>query len=364
MSTQQHNVFLKKIMSLPTFNLELSSGEREVHLFANGNMQVCIIVNIQAATDNEEVVTLSTEQLDSIELVDKTTDKKLSGEWEYSSEENDYRHHLPGRSITRDTNLSYERDAISDEPKPQKKIYWLKTKKSEIITIMARVTLDGKTYSSDDYHHKGSHIVVTGHEPIIYHSDSLEPVIEETVTSGTYGVKQTITTYSLFGTNTQITFQYPQWTQNNYYLLPKKSQGYAVHDVEIRNTINDEDTLKYDYRRFTHHTRSNNLYLWFLWGTYNAERTAGAAYQVLEFDDPHGTSSFKWEATPQEKIVTTTRTDAISLSRLYFESPRPDFWVDEADQIPQFKFRDIYGNESVFLKVIMDNADSFHLQEG
>ncbi|MEQ1976567.1 hypothetical protein [Xenorhabdus sp. SGI240] len=364
MITQQHTGFLGKNINLPTFNLELSSGEREAHLFANGNMQVCIIINIQAATANEEVVTLSTEQLDSIELVNKITNEKLSGEWEYSSEENAYHHQFPGRSITRDTNFSYERDAISDDSKPQKKIYWLKTKKSEVIEIIARVTLDGKTYSSDDYHHKGSHIVVKGHEPIIYHSDSLELIIEERVASGTYEVKLTMTTYDIFGEHTHIKFEYPEWTQNNYYLLPKKSHGYAVHDVEIRNTINDEDTLKYNYRRFTHHTMSGNLYLWFLWGTYNAKRTAGAAYRVLVNNAPDYTSSSKREATPQEEIVTTTRTDVVSLSRLYFENAAVNFWVDEANQIPQFKFRDIYGNESIFLKVIMDNADSFHLQEG
>ncbi|MBC8947814.1 MULTISPECIES: hypothetical protein [Xenorhabdus] len=368
MNTQKRNGFSKKIMRLPTFNLELFGGKREGHLFANGNMQVGIIINIQAATDNEEVVTLSPEQLNSIELVNKITGEKLSGDWQYSSEENDYRHQFPGRSITRDTNLSYGKDALSDDSEPQKKIYWLKTKKSELIEIIAKVTLDGETYSSDDSHYKGSHIVVTGHEPITYHFDDLVPTpqIEENVAYGTYELKRTITVIDILGgEHTQISFQYPEWTQNNYYLFPKKGQGYAIHDVEIRNTINDEDTFKYDYRRFTHHTRSNNLYLWFLWGTYSAKRTAGAAYRVVINDSPDLSSSLKREATPQEEIVTTTRTDVVSLSRLYFESPGGDnFWVDEADQIPQFKFRDIYGNESVFLKIIMDNADSFHLREG
>ncbi|BET96287.1 hypothetical protein [Xenorhabdus taiwanensis] len=365
MNAQQDDGFLKEITGLSTFTLALIGGSREGHLFANGNMQIGIIINIQAvAADNEEVVTLSPEQLDSIELVNKITDKKLSGEWEYSSEENDYRHQLPGSSIIRDTNLSYGRDAISDDSEPQKKIYWLKTKKSETIEIIARVTLDGKTHVSDDSHHKGSHLVVTGHEPIIYHPNNLvpKPINEEKVAHGTYEVKQTVTTYDVFGKHSNILFDYPEWTQNNYYLFP--DNGFKVHDVEIRNTVNDEDPLKYNYRRFTHHTRSNNLYLWFLWGTYSAKRTAGAAYRVVIEDSPDLTSSNKREATPQEEIVTTTRTDVVSLSRLYFESPAAGFWVDKADNIPQFKFRDIYGNESVFLKIIMDNADSFYLQEG
>ncbi|AOM39752.1 hypothetical protein [Xenorhabdus hominickii] len=367
MNAQQNNGLLKKINSLSTFTLVLSDGSWEGELFANGNMQVGIIINIKADTGNinwPEIVPLSPEQLDSIELVNKITGEKLSGEWAYSSEPNDYFHQFPRRGITRDTNLSYGRDATNDDLEPQRKTYWLKTKKIETIEIMARVTLDGKTFLSDDFTHKGSHIFVTGRQPIIYHSDSLVLKTEENVAHGTYEFKETITIIDMFGEHPSTSSKYPTWTQNNYYIFPKEDHGFAVHDVEIRNTINDNDSLKYNYRRFTHHTEDGRLFLWFLWGAYSTKRKAGAAYRITTITDPASRGRVKREATPQEEIVTTPRTDVVSLSRLCFENPAADFWVDQPDQIPQFKFRDIYGNESVFLKIIMDKADFIHLQEG
>ncbi len=365
MNTQQNKSFPKEIKGLPTFNLVLSDGSMNGELFANGNMQVGIIINIRAATNNnEDIVQLSPEQLDSIELVNKITHEQLSGEWEYSSEPNDYFHQFPRSNTTREANVSYGRDIPNDDYEPQLKIYWLKTKKIETIEIIARITLDGKTFLSDDSHHKGSHIVVTSHQPIIYHADSLMLQIENQVAYGTYEVKETVVMYDIFGEHSSVTYKYPNWTQNNYYLFPKEDHGFAVHDVDIQDTINDDDPLKYNYRRFTHHTKGDNFYLWFIWGTYSAKRTAGAAYRSLTLEPMSHSSSVTREATPQEEILTTPRTDVVSFSRLYFESPAVNFWVDKPDQIPKFKFRDIYGNESVFLKVIMDNADSFHLQEG
>ncbi|PHM70684.1 hypothetical protein [Xenorhabdus kozodoii] len=73
----------------------------------------------------------------------------------------------------------------------------------------------------------------------------------------------------------------------------------------------------------------------------------GADYQSKKYYFPDSGSTITREATPQVKIDTTPRTDVVSLSRLYFKKPIDNFWVDEANQVPQFKFRDVYGNESV-----------------
>ncbi|WFQ78443.1 hypothetical protein PXH59_11910 [Xenorhabdus sp. SF857] len=371
MKTQLKNNLSKKIEGLPTFNIVVSDGRREGVLFANGNMQLGIVINIQATTDNyDEEVKLSDEQLNSIELVNKITDEKLSSEWSYSSEENDYLHQFPQQGLTENTNLSPDEiDSFNNKPEAQKKIYWLKTTAIETIEIIARVTLDGKTFLSDDEHGKGSHISVTGRKEIIYHANGLVRQTEKNVANGTYKCK--VTTVEPGGPfvspRTVIEFEDLEWIQDNHYIYINDSYNFSVHDVDIKNTINDNDISRYDYRRFTHHTKDDQLYLWFLWGKYKAKRTAGADYQSKKDYFSDSGISITREATPQVEIDTTPRTDVVSLSRLYFKKPINNFWVDEANQVPQFKFRDIYGNESVWLKIIMDVSDSeneFHLQEG
>ncbi|MBD2802751.1 hypothetical protein ID854_20480 [Xenorhabdus sp. M] len=369
MNTQQKNNGSDKIAGLPTFNLILADGSREGHLFANGNMQVGVVINIRASTVMaEKPIFLSPEQLDSIELIDKITHEKLPIEWEYDSEENGYLHQIPiSHTGARDAHLHSGKNLSSNAEAPQQKIYWLKTKKIGTITITARVTLDGKTFLADDSEHAGSHIVITSYKPIVYHADNFEFITEKSVANGTYDVKlhSDQSTPGPPGHNIINRINHLPWIQNNYYIIPKKESGYPVHDIgEIRNTINDNNPTQYDYRRFTHHTRAEHLYLWFLWGQYSAKRTAGADYRHFFNYERWNKKEVTLDATPQVEITTTPRVDVVSLSRLYFESPYPGFWVDESNQIPQFKLHDIYGNESVVLKIIMDDADTFHLQEG
>ncbi|PHM55837.1 hypothetical protein [Xenorhabdus sp. KK7.4] len=370
MNLKQNNDLI--ITGLPTFTLILLDGKREGELFANGNMQIGIAIDILAANVHLDKVTLSPEQLDSIELLDIVTHEKLTGDWTYSSDENDYSHTYPRGDVTRDINLSSGRDTTKDDGS-QRKVYWLKTKKEETKEIIAKITLCGKEYLS--YHNvtaDGSYIDVHGRRAIVYHPENIDFKFIENFTSGKYEFKSTETTHSIFGDETHPpTFSYHDWIQNNYYIFPLS--GYEVKDVYVQHTKNDENPNRYDYLRFTHHTRDNDLFLWFIWGRYKEEeKNAGASYNMVEKDKRDIT--IRYEATPQVKIVTTPRTDVVSMSRLYFESPLskrdgifPDdshFWNDKPNQVPQFKFHDIYGNESVFIKIIMNNADKFHFQEG
>ncbi|MDC9613232.1 hypothetical protein PSI19_04890 [Xenorhabdus khoisanae] len=370
MKTQLKNNLSKKIGGLSTFKIVISDGRREGAIFANGNMQLGIVINIQATTTSyDEVVTLSDEQLNSIELVNKITGEKLSNKWSYDSEENDYLHQFPQRGMTENTHLSSDEiDLRNDKPEIQKKFYWLKTTAIETIEIIARVTLDGKTFLTDDEQSKGSHITVTGRNAIVYHVNGLLLQTAKNVASGTYQCKVTTEDPDgVWGSHITVEYQNLEWSQDNHYIYPGENIGFPVHDVDNKNTINDNDIARYDYRRFTHHTKDDHLYLWFLWGIYKARRIVGADYQFKKYYFSESGISITREATPQVEIDTTPRTDVVSLSRLYFKRPINDFWVDAANQVPQFKFRDIYGNESVWLKIIMDvtgSENEFHLQEG
>ncbi|WP_446469577.1 hypothetical protein [Xenorhabdus stockiae] len=365
MNLKQNNDSI--ITGLPTFTLILFDGKREGELFANGNMQIGIAIDILAATgDGTHKVTLSPEQLNSIELIDKITHEKLTGDWTYSSDENDYSHTYPRGDVTRGINLSSGRDTTNDDGS-QRKVYWLTTKKEETKEIIAKITLCGKDFLSDDVHAEGSHIDVHGRRAIVYDSSDLGHEEAPRIDSGKYGLKVTTTVFHLFDQNeVKQHYDYLEWIKNNYYIYPViNGQKVDVHDVEIHNTINDNNPSMYDYRRFTHHTRASNLYLWFLWGLYYEDKKiAGAEYKKSDEWSPSVHYKVLYEATPQVCIVTKPeKKKVISMSRLYFESPRNYFWEDKNDYIPKFKFHDVYGNESVWLEIIMEDADKFHFQD-
>ncbi|PHM60583.1 hypothetical protein Xsto_03859 [Xenorhabdus stockiae] len=360
MNLKQNNDLI--ITKLSTFTLILLDGKREGELFANGNMQLGIAIDILAADVNSYKVTLSPEQLDSIELIDTVTHENLTGDWTYSSEENDYSHTYPRGDVTRGINLSSGRDTTIDN-ESQRKVYWLKTKKEETKKIIAKITLCGKEYLSDHAHAEGSHIVVHGRRAIVYDSSDLGHEVALRIDSGKYEYKTTVIKHYIDGDDVpqSPSYKYFEWIKNNYYIYPMNNgQKVDVQDVEIQNTINDNNPPMYDYLRFTHHTRANHFYLWFLWGLYQDKKIAGAEYRRWEYQYCQYFSVLN-EATPQVRIVTKPHEKkAISMSRLYFESPEDGFWKDKNDQIPKFKFHDLYGNESVLLEIIMDDADSFH----
>ncbi|WP_323871964.1 hypothetical protein, partial [Xenorhabdus doucetiae] len=152
---------------------------------------------------------------------------------------------------------------------------------------------------------------------------------------------------------------YYNWTQDNFYITPKK--GYPVKDTEVWNGFFSVDPNNVSFRRFTYLTNHDQLHLLFFWDTLQENRTAGCGNVSRNFSE-HGYPEIT--AHPQVQIYTTPRADAISVSKLYFQAPRAAFWGQEEYYKPQFNFHDIYGNQSGDIQIIVnEDHQSFHLED-
>ncbi|PHM68886.1 hypothetical protein [Xenorhabdus sp. KJ12.1] len=365
MNSQQKNTNkVNRIISLTEFSIELLSGHQSDVIYANGNMQVGVLINIQAMDENLHIIQLSDDQLDKIELINYVTGNTLDLEWSYSSTKNDYDNTFPHPTPenTQKSPSQYKKTTVNkldNNSEYQRKIYWVTTTKYEAIMIAAQVLLDEKIFSTNQGS-QDSCACVTGYPRIIYHSDDLEhpdPVLER---SGQYVVhidkKYSISPPEHYDKNYD-------WQQNNYYLtLINKPTGFSVKHVDIEDTYNDYDFNIANYHGIVHRVESDNLYFWFLWGTMKKDKTVGDEHlTVRKTSVPNVETTYT--SIAQADILTATRTDSVCLSRLYFESPVEKFWVELPDALAHFRFYDNYGNQSYQIEFIMEGAKSFHLQD-
>ncbi|MDC9595031.1 hypothetical protein, partial [Xenorhabdus sp. IM139775] len=150
-SLTQHHGQSKEIAGLDFFAIALISRHRVDYMFANGNMQVGVIIAIRALGDDGKIVQLSDEQLDSIQLINYRNGNALSGGWSYSSIENSYVHQYPV-GLAQST-LDSLHEAQLDKPY-QQKIYWLTTTKVEPIQISAQILLNQQYTTRDSEYYK------------------------------------------------------------------------------------------------------------------------------------------------------------------------------------------------------------------
>ncbi|MCC8366944.1 hypothetical protein J8V57_11750 [Xenorhabdus sp. PB61.4] len=346
---------------LSKFDVELLSGLTEGNVYANGNMQVGVNVLIQAADNNDSLIILSDEQLDGIQLIDYSTGEELSGGWAYSTKENEYTHTFPGETSPQILDSLYKEQANSSF---QIRTYWVTTSSAETIQIGAKIKLDSQTYSIQDGASFGSHVIVVGHSPINYDSDSLNIEEQKNIKSGKYKVVR-VDSYSDWTPKKTKSTEYHKWSQTNYYIKPKNE--FTVKDAHVWNTAYDDDPSNIQFRRFSYLTNNDNLYIFYLWGTYqNKNKKAGWVNITKSFhtNDLTGEDS-EFTASPQVYLDTLNpNTDVVSVTKLYFSPPYPAFWGEEGYYEPYFNFHDIYGNRSGNIRVIInEDHQSFHLQD-
>ncbi|MCP9268658.1 hypothetical protein M5U04_11265 [Xenorhabdus sp. XENO-1] len=374
---QQNNSQPVEICGLSKFHITLSSGNPQDHIYANGRMQCGVFITIHAFDCAHNGITLSGEQLDNIKLINYSTGKTLSNGWSYSSDKNSYHHTFPYAKNSQVSDLSYEEitnNKSNTEISYQSKIYWVTTTKIEAIKIGALVTFNGKTYTTTgvDTSSFNSYASVTTHEALIYHTADLIGTGVEEIASGSYIVHEKIDNRTWDTTHTsEKDVNYP-WTQSNWYITTKK--GFAVHDVSIWNTMEDKDRRNKKFHGFSHLTHSSSifgfgaadLYLWFIWGLDVEDRAAGTDYATTSYSVSRGlgrADKYTYTTDPIVQLHTTTRKDAISISKLYLKSPVKNLWTDKQSNKPSFQFRDVYGNESGVIQIEMDNYNQFHFKD-
>ncbi|KAL7892574.1 hypothetical protein HDV63DRAFT_389469 [Trichoderma sp. SZMC 28014] len=163
-------------------------------LFANGLMQVAVLVKIKAYVHGtEKLYTLSQAELDTIKLIDYDDISAPLSPWAYSKDENEYDHTLP--SAFGDTS-----DLEAEKPEPgvfadtagsisnqnfQFQKYWVTTTQLGLKNLAASIKqrVDQRTVHTAGGGYN-SHVTITGIVPRDYEKEDLD--VEERVI-GLYG---------------------------------------------------------------------------------------------------------------------------------------------------------------------------------
>ncbi|KAF7587275.1 hypothetical protein BBP40_007492 [Aspergillus hancockii] len=234
----QWEVTLMKVETSPGDHLRDS-------LFANGKMQVPVIVSIEAIDPaNNTIYKLSAAQLNTIKLVDyynPTT--QLSTPWTYTAVENEFHHALPATASTERP----QTDASNPRADFQKKTWWVSTSRVEHKNIGASIqTPKGIHHTGGGTGHSNSHVTITGIAPVHYNMSNVGFVREDTKDGRT--------------TNQNFTFD-----QDNYYLSSTK---YRFQKVEVRgwffNYPSDPPSERC-YLRVSSGSLIEKSYLHYLW---------------------------------------------------------------------------------------------------
>ncbi|GLA64610.1 hypothetical protein AtubIFM54640_006334 [Aspergillus tubingensis] len=186
-------------------------------LYANGNMQVPVIVVISAIDpDTCKAYELNETELETITLIDyDDPPTEISGSWSYSVTENEFEHGLPS------TKKAVQPDLSLAAGGPQKMRYWVTTTKVEDKRIGASIKQSDGTVVHTGGGGFDSKVTLVGTNPVTYTLDDLNLEQQEDDVEG------------VFPDNDST------WRQRNFYLTTKKYelrkadfQGYILGTVD------------------------------------------------------------------------------------------------------------------------------------
>ncbi|PHM29996.1 hypothetical protein [Xenorhabdus innexi] len=361
-SKKQHHEKTEIISGLNIF--QVHSILKTMKIYANGKMQARVTVFIQAYDANKKPVLLSEDQLASIKLIDYITGKELSGKWSYNAKKNKYIHTPPDNLFSQTSYSLYEEQ---ENKTVQHYTYWVTTHDVNTINISAQIILNNKKYNIQEGSKFNSYVTVVGDAPIHHTADSLTIEEQKDIKSGKY--KSEVETYvDIINKTLASHTNYYKWSQSNYYIKLKKGYGYAIKDAYVWQTANDDDPSNIEFRRFSYLIDHDNLYLFFIWGTYQEEnKYVGYPDITNNVIQPTGDTSppliTATTASPQVHLdILNPGTGVVSVTKLCFQPPYAAFWGSEFSFKPYFYFHDEYGNKSNNIRIIMNKDNqSFHL---
>ncbi|KAG4031713.1 hypothetical protein MFRU_008g00760 [Monilinia fructicola] len=286
--------------------LRIHADPSGTSLFANGRMQVAANILIKAINPtNNADYTLTSSELASIQLVDYyNTDEVLSGNWTYTTTENDYAHTMPSNGFSRLVEAPLNSSMVD-----QYKKYWVSTKKAEVKTVGARILQPNGTWVTTRTSPNDSSIVFRSSPEIKYSLANCEWWREDTASGS-------------------------GWDQDNYFLRSKvhpfkvaerhayRNETYAV--VGMRNSV--------AYHRAGPHLH----YMWPL----GPPTTQNVGLTNYADGRPHPNP---WTTN----IVIRQHADSMCLTRLITSGPK-DIWSQGWWFEPWVEMFDIYGNTGSF----------------
>lgn len=144
---------------------DASSSERQRSLYANGRMQVEVLVLVSGLDASANKVALPASALSTVRLIHYNGGQPLGDGWSSTTEENEYAHELSGL---------FAGPAIkpneNDEPLSHVLSFWVSTEKAVTTQIAAEVTINGRVFRSNktDHPYTDSSLTLKGIAPVTY----------------------------------------------------------------------------------------------------------------------------------------------------------------------------------------------------
>jgi hypothetical protein len=149
----QVKYMFEKDLSIQQFEVKFdsSAADRRRTLYANGRMQIRVLVRVSAAdAQGNEVSLHGHPALQTLKLISYNDGTPLEGNWISSRQENRYAHDMSGREASITPLIPASDNRISD---PSETIqvfeFWVSSKRVGSLQIAAELMLDGKRYRSN-----------------------------------------------------------------------------------------------------------------------------------------------------------------------------------------------------------------------
>jgi hypothetical protein len=331
------------------FKVETTTSDgKSDSLYANGRMQVPVIVSIKAIEKGTtKRFTLQDTDLSKIELIDyDDTTITLSDGWSYTDQRSDlFANSLSASAATVNAAIGAETD-----DSPQSKKYWVSTTKVENKRVAARIKQPDGTTITTHSSKFDSHVALMGKAPVVYTTDNVDFVREDTA-DGSYQFD-----WQSALPDRKWHTAYKHWDQDNYFVSSR------VHEF-VKADIHDYDTTGYasghpgDSRLkncYDYYAPNNkNLKLSFIWD-FGAEATKTAGLYKEGLIKDWGRVCGR-KAYAYTDIKVNQKSNALCLTRLAIDCPDTIWGSRWSNDNCGFTLYDIYGNAGKFSASFSDD---------
>ncbi|KAJ7189187.1 hypothetical protein C8R46DRAFT_877078 [Mycena filopes] len=317
-----------------------TSSAKTDSLYANGQMQIPVIISIKAVTTGtktETRYTLADSDLNKIKLVYyHDTSSTLSNGWFYTTQKDDtFAHTVSGQSASFTATHLAAADTQSNDS-PQTKTYWVTTTKAENQNVAASIEqFDGTTANTHSSKYD-SHVTLTGLTTIAYTTDNVQ-ITREDYENGTYNIETRYWDYR--GSVWKWIRSTKAWHPRNYFVTSNRFKFVKVdiHDHDSTGYADGHPGDRSLKNSFAYHATDSTLKICLIW-EFGAEATKTAG--LYGEDSDH-------RAWAYQDIKVNQKSNALCLTHLAFDTA---FKIggDWSNTKCGFTIYDTYGNSGKF----------------
>ncbi|KAI9039400.1 uncharacterized protein KD926_009414 [Aspergillus affinis] len=305
-------------------------------LYANGNMQVPVIVTINAINPTTWAThRLTDAELQEIQLIDYYSGAVLTGTWFYSLTPNGFAHTLAGT----DEPVEPTSDA------PQSIRLYVSSTRIENRVIGARITQPNNTVVTTNSTIFNSLVTLTAIQPVIYTTGNITLGDKKKIATGNW----TLT----LGINSNFTNHSKDWQQENYYVTSN------VHPI-LQADLHDYRTSATLTNSFSFQFNRHDLSIFYFWNPGpETSRQVGVHHrrEVIQYGERFGPITvYSTTHNARATVQVNQQRNAFCLTHMvFFNNSNWEIapWSEDA----WVRLYDTFGNYGDFYVKVRESTD-------